>query len=87
MPDLSLLNVILFIILSIHLRYNLSSIAGMSLKNFILSKTFLKNLGIAAVIVVGIVIMILLIWMNFYTRHGQSRAVPRFYRTHNGSDC
>ena len=49
----------------------------MSLKNFILSKTFLKHLGLAAVMVVGIV-MILLIWLNFYTRHGQARAVPDF---------
>jgi beta-lactam-binding protein with PASTA domain len=50
----------------------------MSLKEFILSKTFLKNLGLAAVIIVAI-IMVLLIWINFYTRHGQSRAVPDFY--------
>jgi beta-lactam-binding protein with PASTA domain len=50
----------------------------MSLKNFILSKVFLKNLGIAVVIVIGIVI-VLLIWMNFYTRHGQARPVPDFY--------
>jgi len=49
----------------------------MSLKNFLLSKTFLKNLGLAALIVV-ILIMILLIWLNFYTRHGQSRPVPDF---------
>jgi beta-lactam-binding protein with PASTA domain len=49
----------------------------MSIKNFIFSKTFLKNLGLAAVIVVGIVMMTL-IWLNFYTRHGQSRAVPNF---------
>lgn len=49
----------------------------MSIKNFILSKTFLKNLGLAAVLVVGF-IMGLLIWLNFYTRHGQSRPVPDF---------
>jgi beta-lactam-binding protein with PASTA domain len=49
----------------------------MSLKNFILSKLFLKNLGFAIIIVVGAV-MILLIWMNFYTRHGQARPVPDF---------
>jgi beta-lactam-binding protein with PASTA domain len=49
----------------------------MSVKNFILSKTFLKNLGLAAVIAVGI-IMLTLIWLNFYTRHGQSRPVPDF---------
>jgi beta-lactam-binding protein with PASTA domain len=50
----------------------------MSLKNFILSKVFFKNLGLAIVIVVGMV-MVLLIWMNFYTRHGQARPVPDFY--------
>jgi beta-lactam-binding protein with PASTA domain len=50
----------------------------MSLKNFILSKVFVKNLGFAIVIIVGI-IMVLLIWMNFYTRHGQARPVPDFY--------
>jgi beta-lactam-binding protein with PASTA domain len=49
----------------------------MSLKNFLLSKLFLKNLGFAILIAVG-GIMILLIWMNFYTRHGQARAVPDF---------
>jgi len=50
----------------------------MSLKNFILSKAFVKNLGIALVIVV-VAIMVLLIWLNFYTRHGQARPVPDFY--------
>jgi eukaryotic-like serine/threonine-protein kinase len=50
----------------------------MSLKNFILSKTFLKNLGFAAIILFGVV-MALLIWLNFYTRHGQARPVPDFY--------
>ena len=49
----------------------------MSLKNFILSKLFLKNLGFAIVIIVGAVLL-LLIWMNFYTRHGQARPVPNF---------
>jgi len=49
----------------------------MSLKNFILSKLFLKNLGYAIVIIVGAV-LVLLIWMNFYTRHGQARPVPNF---------
>jgi eukaryotic-like serine/threonine-protein kinase len=50
----------------------------MSLKNFLLSKVFLKNLGFAAIILVGMV-MILLIWLNLYTRHGQARPVPDFY--------
>jgi len=49
----------------------------MSLKNFILSKVFLKNLAYALAIVIGFV-MLLLIWMNFYTRHGQARPVPNF---------
>ena len=50
----------------------------MSLKNFILSKVFLKNLGFTVIIIVGVVMM-LLIWMNFYTRHGQARPVPDFF--------
>ena len=50
----------------------------MSFKNFILSKIFVKNLGFAAIIVGGVVMM-LLIWLNFYTRHGQARPVPDFY--------
>jgi eukaryotic-like serine/threonine-protein kinase len=49
----------------------------MSLKNFLLSKPFLKNLGFAAMITFG-AIMILLLWMNIYTRHGQARPVPNF---------
>jgi eukaryotic-like serine/threonine-protein kinase len=50
----------------------------MSLKNFIFSKIFVKNLAFAMVIAVGI-IMILLIWLNIFTRHGQARSVPDFY--------
>ncbi len=50
----------------------------MSLKNFILSKVFLKNLGLAVIIVIGVV-TILLLWLNIYTRHGQARAVPDFF--------
>ncbi len=50
----------------------------MSLKNFILSKVFIKNLGFAIVIIVGVVMM-LLIYLNFYTRHGQARPVPDFF--------
>ena len=49
----------------------------MSLKDFILSKIFLKNLGMAVAIVVASV-LVLMIWMNFYTRHGQARPVPNF---------
>jgi eukaryotic-like serine/threonine-protein kinase len=50
----------------------------MSLKKFILSKVFVKSLGLAMAIVIGGV-MILLIWLNFYTRHGQARPVPDFF--------
>jgi beta-lactam-binding protein with PASTA domain len=50
----------------------------MSLKNFIFSKVFVKNLGLALAIAVGFV-MILLIWLNFYTRHGQASPVPDFF--------
>ena len=50
----------------------------MSLKNFIQSKIFFKNLGLAIVIAVGVVMM-LLIYLNFFTRHGQARPVPDFF--------
>lgn len=50
----------------------------MSLKNFLLSKVFVKNLASAIAMVVGI-ILILLIWLNIYTRHGQARPVPDFF--------
>lgn len=49
----------------------------MNLKEFIFSKPFRKHLGLAIIIAVG-VIMILLLWLNIYTRHGQSRQVPDF---------
>jgi beta-lactam-binding protein with PASTA domain len=58
----------------------------MSLKDFVFSKVFMKNLGLAVSIAVGGVIL-LLIWMNIYTRHGQARAIPDFYgRTLNESE-
>jgi beta-lactam-binding protein with PASTA domain len=50
----------------------------MSLKEFFFSKVFVKNLALAVALVVGM-IMILLIWLNLYTRHGQARPVPDFY--------
>ena len=50
----------------------------MSLKNFLLSRIFFKNFGIAISIAIGIII-ILLLWLNIYTRHGQARPVPDFY--------
>jgi len=49
----------------------------MSVKEFIRSKLFFRHLGLAVAIVVASV-MLLLIWMNFYTRHGQARPVPSF---------
>jgi beta-lactam-binding protein with PASTA domain len=49
----------------------------MSLKNFLTSKIFFKNLGFALAGTAGAV-LILLLWMNLYTRHGQSRSVPNF---------
>jgi beta-lactam-binding protein with PASTA domain len=49
----------------------------MTLKEFILSKQFIKNLSMAAVILVAVLILTL-VWLNFYTRHGQARAVPDF---------
>jgi eukaryotic-like serine/threonine-protein kinase len=49
----------------------------MTIKEFIFSKIFVKNLGTAIVIAVGL-LMFLLIWLNFYTRHGQTRSVPDF---------
>lgn len=50
----------------------------MSLKKFLLSRDFFKNLGFALIIAVGL-ILIILIWLSIYTRHGQARAVPDFY--------
>lgn len=50
----------------------------MSLKKFIVSKLFIKSLALAVAFGVGLV-MILLIWLNIYTRHGQARPVPDFY--------
>jgi beta-lactam-binding protein with PASTA domain len=50
----------------------------MSFKEFLLSKAFVKNLSIAVALLVGI-ILIMLIWLNIYTRHGQARPVPDFY--------
>jgi eukaryotic-like serine/threonine-protein kinase len=49
----------------------------MSLKEFIFSKVFLRSLVFAVLIAIGILI-VLLIWLNFYTRHGQARPVPDF---------
>jgi len=50
----------------------------MSLKRFLSSKVFFKNLGLAVVIVI-IIIFLTLLWLSIYTRHGQSRPVPDLY--------
>ena len=50
----------------------------MSLKKFLVSKEFFKNLGLAIAIATGI-LFITLIWMSIFTRHGQARPVPDFY--------
>lgn len=50
----------------------------MSLKKFLLSKVFVKNLALAIALFFGL-IMVLLICLNIYTRHGQARAVPDFH--------
>ena len=50
----------------------------MSLKKFIFSKLFARHLGIAIAIFIGGTI-ITLIWLNFYTRHGQARPIPDFF--------
>jgi eukaryotic-like serine/threonine-protein kinase len=49
----------------------------MGLKNFLLSKLFLKQLVLAFLFLAATVIL-LLISLNFYTRHGQARPVPDF---------
>lgn len=50
----------------------------MSLKKFLLSKEFFKNLGLAIAIIAGL-LFIILIWLSIFTRHGQARPVPDFY--------
>lgn len=47
----------------------------MSVKEFLKSRLFWKQVGLALAIGVAIV-LILIIWMNIYTRHGQSRPTP-----------
>ncbi|HLN20091.1 MAG TPA: PASTA domain-containing protein [Bacteroidales bacterium] len=49
----------------------------MSLKHFLKSRLFFKHLGVA-IAIASVSIFIVLIWLNFYTRHGQSRPVPDF---------
>ena len=47
----------------------------MSFKEFITNRIFFRQLALAMVIGVGMII-ILIIWLNIYTRHGQSRPIP-----------
>jgi hypothetical protein len=47
----------------------------MSIRDFLKSRLFWKQIGLALVIGVAILI-ILIIWLNIYTRHGQSRPTP-----------
>jgi beta-lactam-binding protein with PASTA domain len=39
---------------------------------------FARSIGLAVLIIVSLLI-VLLIWLNFYTHHGQSRIVPNFH--------
>jgi beta-lactam-binding protein with PASTA domain len=50
----------------------------MSLKNFLVSRVFLKNLGLAIAIATAFLLLTLLL-MSIFTRHGQARPVPDFY--------
>ena len=47
----------------------------MSVREFFKSRVFWKQLGLAMVIGVAI-ILVLIIWLNIYTRHGQSKSTP-----------
>ncbi|MCF8224150.1 MAG: PASTA domain-containing protein [Bacteroidales bacterium] len=50
----------------------------MSLKKFLVSKDFFRNLGLA-IIIAAIILALTLLWLSIYTRHGQSRPVPDLY--------
>jgi beta-lactam-binding protein with PASTA domain len=47
----------------------------MSTRDFLKSRLFWKQIGLALAVGVAIII-ILIIWLNIYTRHGQSRPTP-----------
>ena len=49
----------------------------MSFKTFLKSKLFFRHLGYAIAIASGF-LLISLLWLNIYTRHGQARPVPDF---------
>jgi eukaryotic-like serine/threonine-protein kinase len=50
----------------------------MEFLRFIISKYFLKHLGLAVVITVAI-ILITMLYLHLYTHHGQARPVPDFF--------
>lgn len=50
----------------------------MSIKEFLLSKVFFRHFGLSIAIIAGSLLIVLL-WLNIYTRHGQARPVPDFY--------
>jgi len=50
----------------------------MEFLRFIISKYFLKHLGLAIVITVAI-ILITMLYLHLYTHHGQARPVPDFF--------
>ncbi len=50
----------------------------MSLGRFLLSKTFFKNF-LYAIVITFLLLMLTLLWLKIYTRHGQKRPVPDFY--------
>lgn len=45
---------------------------------FLISKIFLKNLGIAVVLSI-VLIFISLLWLKIFTQHGRTRPIPDFY--------
>ncbi len=49
----------------------------MSLKKFIFSKTFFRHLGLAIAIFTSFMLLLML-WLYIYTRHGQERVIPDF---------
>lgn len=57
----------------------------MSLGRFLLSKAFFKNLFYAIVITL-LLLLLTLLWLKIYTRHGQKRPVPDFYG-HTLDEC
>jgi beta-lactam-binding protein with PASTA domain len=67
------------------LFYNIIKITGMSFGRFLWSRTFFKNLFYAIFITV-VLILLTLLWLRIYTRHGQKRAVPDFYG-HTLEEC